>query len=371
LKPLIGAAAIEDEKGKVLWFGFQLSQISLEEKNKLFFDQIILNGINWLAGNPMVWVNGFPEFNTSATIFSSWVENLNSTLNKTVPIFKEEKIPVNFFISASEINKSFDKIHKLSSAGSINLLFDEFNYLNSDSSQIEFVLEETSQILRSSSRQGHFGVQHINSINMNYNKWKLKKYFDFILNSELKFYYPKSKEKLISFPGITHNFVNKPGDLIESDILNNLQIVNDFYENSSKTGGVVSHIIMENSGLNFNNLVKKTLKSIINFAKVNNSYITTYPELINWLKIKKNIDADLIDVKDEAMFKVNIKNIGNVIAEQIGLNISVPSSYQTLKLNGYDFELNYNSETGYYNLLIPFLQSQQDLTLMFEYKNEG
>jgi hypothetical protein len=368
LKPLIGAAAIEDEKGKILWFGFQLSQISLGEGNKPFFDQIILNGINWLAGNPMVWVNRFPEFNTSATIFSNWVENINSALKKTVPIFKEENVPVNFFITPSEINKSFDEIHKLSSAGSINLLFDEFNYLNFDSSQIEFVLEETSRILKSSSRQEYFGVQNLNSTNMNYNKLKIKKYFDFILSPKLKFFYLNSQEKLISFQGITHNFINKPGDLIESDNLNNQQIVNDFYENLSKTSGVVSHIIMDNSSFNFNKSIKETLRLLINFAKVNNSYITTYPELINWLKIKNNVEVDLIDVKDEAMIKLNVKNIGNVIAEQIGLNISVPSKYRTLKLHGYDFELNYNSETAYYYLLIPFLQSQRTITLMIEYE---
>ncbi len=368
LKPLIGAAAIEDEKRKILWFGFQLSQISLGEGNKPFFDQIILNGINWLAGNPMVWVNRFPEFNTSATIFSNWVENINSALKKTAPIFKKENIPVNFFITPSEINKSFDEIHKLSSAGSINLLFDEFNYLNSDSSQIEFVLEETSRILKSSSRQEYFGVQNLNSTNMNYNKLKLKKYFDFILSPELKFLYLKSQGELISFQGITYNFINKPGDLIESGNSNDQHIVNDFYENLSKTSGVISHIIMENSSFNFNNSIKETLRLLINFAKVNNSYITTYPELINWLKIKNNVEVDLIDVKDEAMIKVNVKNIGNVIAEQIGLNISVPSYYRTLKLHGYDFELNYNSETGYYYLLIPFLQSQRTITLMIEYE---
>ena len=94
--------------------------------------------------------------------------NINSTLKKTVPIFKEENVPVNFFITTFEINKSFDEIHKLSSAGSINLLFDEFNYLTSDSSQIEFVLEETSRILKSSSRQEYFGVQNLNSTNMDY-----------------------------------------------------------------------------------------------------------------------------------------------------------------------------------------------------------
>jgi hypothetical protein len=363
----IGAAAIENKKGKILWFGFQLSQISLNEKNKPFFDQIILNGIKWLAGNPLVWVNGFPTFYRSATLFSVWINNINIFMNKSMPILKEENVPLNFFISTLEIKKAFDEIYKLSSVGSLNLLFDSFNYLNSDSSQHQSILKETSQILKVGSRQEYFGIQILNLPEADVYKLKLSKYLDFLLSPGSKFSYLKGDEVFKSMQNINTYYINGLPNLIDSSNEVDLEYLDYWYNSLNKTGGIVSHIVKEISISNSNSSLEENLKLIINSAKLNNSYITTYPELINWLKIKNNIEVNIFDLKDESIIRVSVKNIGNIIAEQIGLNISIPSNYNTLKLIGYNYELNNNSETGYYNLLIPFLHAEQTLSFDIEY----
>jgi len=362
-----GASAIENEKGKILWFGFQLSQISFNEESKPFFNQIILNGINWLAGNPLIWVNDFPAFYRSATLFSVWVNNINAFLNKSKPTLEEENVPLNFFISMSEIKKASEEIYKLSSVGNLNLLFDGFNYLNSDSSQAESILKETSQILKAGSRQEYFGVQFLNFSESDIYKLNLKNYLDFLLSPGLKFSYLSNHEVFKAMQNITYYYINDHPSLIDSSNETVLENIDYCYNSLIKNGGIVSHILKENFISNLNRSLEEKLKLIINNAKLNNSYITTYPELIKWFKIKNNIEVNIVDIIDESMIRVSVKNIGNIIAEQIGLNISIPSIYNTLKLIGYNFNLNYNSESGYYNLLIPFLQAEQKLTFDIEY----
>jgi hypothetical protein len=362
-----GATAIENEKGKILWFGFQLSQVSLDEENKPFFDQIILNAINWLAGNPLIWVNDFPAFYGSATLFSVWVDNINAFFNKSMPIFKEENVPLNLFISMLEIKREFEEIYKLSSVGDLNLLFDGFDYLDYDSLQTQSVLKKTLQILKARSRQEYFGIQISNLSEDDIYTLNLKNYLDFLLSPGLKFSYLRSKEIFKLMQNMTFYYVNDHPSLIESSNETDPDYLNNYYNSIIKTGRIFSHILKENSIPDLNISLEEKLRLIINNAKMNNSYITTYTELLKWFIIKNNIEVNFHDIKDESIIRVSVINTGNIIAEQIGLNISIPSIYNTLKLIGFDFKLNYNSESGNYNLLIPFLHADQSLTFDIEY----
>jgi len=362
-----GATAIENEKGKILWFGFQLSQVSLGEENKPFFDQIILNAINWLAGNPLIWVNDFPAFYRSATLFSVWVDNINTFLNKSMPLLKEENMPLNLFISMLEIKRESEEMYKFSSIGNLNLLFDGFDYLNYDSLQAQSVLKETLQILKAGSRQEYFGIQILNLSEDDIYKLNLKNYLDFLLSPGLKFSYLRSKEVFKPIQNMTSYYVNNYPGLIEIGTETDPEYLDNYYNSLFKTGGIVSHILKENLISDLNISHEEKLRLIINNARTNNSFITTYPELLKWFKIKNNIEVNILDIRDESMIRVSVKNTGNIIAEKIGLNISVPSIYNTLKIIGYNFKLNYNSESGNYNLLIPFLHAEQSLTFDIEY----
>jgi hypothetical protein len=100
---------------------------------------------------------------------------------------------------------------------------------------------------------------------------------------------------------------------------------------------------------------------------LSNSYLTNYSNLINWFKAKNNIEVNISDLKDESIIIIKLKNLGDIIAENIGLNISLPLTYKKPELISYDFEFKFNRETGYYNLLIPFLHSGQAFTFEINY----
>ena len=363
-----GAVAIEDKRGKVLWFGFQLAQVALQEKEINFFNQIILNGINWLRGTPMVWLNRYPEFYRSATIFSFWINKTTISLNESIPIFKEKKFPVDFFIAPAAIKESFEEVYKLSAAGNINLLFDDFKYFNSDTLQIKLIFEQTSQILKAGSRQEYFGVQMLNYPESDFYKLKPETYFDFHLNPELRLSYLKSEKDIKSTFNITPYYVNDYLDLFESDDTLDLEYLNYLYKNLNNTGGIISQIVIESSIPNLSDSFTKYLELILNFSNLSNSYVTTYSDLIHWFKVKNDIEVNISDTADESVMILKVKNKSDTIAENIGLNISIPSEYEKPELIGYDVKFDFNTETGYYNLLIPFLLSEQMLTIEIDYR---
>jgi hypothetical protein len=362
-----GIAALEKDNWKVLWFGFQLSQIASNDNEKKFLEEIILNGIKWLAGKPLAWINHFPSFYESATLFSGWVKNLANTINNSALVLEEENVPANFFISPFEIQQSFDELYKLASIGNINLLFDEYDYLNEEPAQIEITLNETSKILKGESRKDYFGIQIINSSELQPSSVNLQNYFDFILTPELKLNELHNENESSSSIKIFPNYIN---DLIHLNEIENKSLLNrlaKLYAIVSDMGGIVSHIFIQNESKTISKSLAQLLKPTIKYAKIKNSYITTFSDLINWQNSVSSVEVNVEDIWDESKIEVEIKNSGDKIIEQIGLKISIPTNYESLKLISYDFDLNYSINSGYYNLSIPFLLSEQAMTIEFGY----
>ncbi|MBT8377612.1 MAG: hypothetical protein KJN64_00120 [Ignavibacteria bacterium] len=368
VNPFTGAATIEKEDGKALWFGFQLSQISLSEQQKEIFNRFILNGINWLTGNPSAWVNPFPEFYDSATLFSVWVKNINKTIGGTIPHFKKEKVTLNFFISASAISKSFEQIYKLSSTGNVNLLFDAFNHINKDSSHIESIFEETSRVLNNSSRQKYFGVQFINTTESDLKSVNLIDYYDFIIGPHFEVSFLKNGSKINPLQRLIPNYLNVFDGIIKTDNENYSLELNHLYDQTQKNHKILTHIINEKFFLKSGDQLKEKIKLTVDVARQKNSLITTYPELINWIITKSEVETNAVDFKDDSKLIIRIKNKGRSIVEQIGINISVPSKFKSFDLVGHDYRLKFNGQKGLYNLLIPFLHSGQTLTLDIIYE---
>ncbi len=77
---------MKTEKGRLLWFGFQLSQISVDDDGKEALQKVIFNSIEWLAGKPIAWINHWPSNFNSATVFTSMINNPNGfTRDMTAP----------------------------------------------------------------------------------------------------------------------------------------------------------------------------------------------------------------------------------------------------------------------------------------------
>ena len=74
------------------------------------------------------------------------------------------------------------------------------------------------------------------------------------------------------------------------------------------------------------------------------------------------------DIPDEDKVLVELENSGDKMIEYVGLILSLPLYYKSLTVTGYDFPVNYNIDSGYHNILIPFLHPRQKIIFNIEYK---
>ena len=258
-----GIVSIENKNSRILWFGFQISQVSKDEAAKKQFEEIILNVIRWLAGKPLAWINSFPSFYESATLFSVWIRNFKSIDSKFLSVFEERKIQLNFFIAPMEITHYFDELNKLSSIGDINLLFDEFDHLNADSLQVQLVFNETSKILRGESRQEYFGIQFLNSTGNEPDNQKLKLYFDYALSPEMMLSFLQHKNESSILTNLLPNYINSLVKFNEIEKLNLQQTITDLYTATLHEGGIVNHIYSGSENKNNSDSLGKITSEIL------------------------------------------------------------------------------------------------------------
>jgi hypothetical protein len=151
---------------------------------------------------------------------------------------------------------------------------------------------------------------------------------------------------------------------IENDEEENFRYV---YDELNKSGGVASFVIEDYSGITSGSLIQKKVGQIINDYSMRGSFLTTYSDLIDWRQAISNIEVDLFDQEDESMITIKAKNTSRRVTERIGLIICIPSHYKPYSTSSTDINIDYNSETGYYNILIPFIHPNQTLVFNIYY----
>lgn len=361
-----GIVAIEGEHSRILWFGFQLSQISSDKQESNLKDKLVLNAIRWLCGKPSAWVNSFPSFHESVTLFSAITKNQGLMKEELAPIFEKKNIPLNFFITPSEILDNYDELYTLASGGELNLSFDSFDYLNSDSARIEQVFYETSKILKNVSRQKYFGLTIVNPSFYNPLPQFAVNYFDFVLNDLSELVLLKDNEKLFSFHNILQNEVSRFSEPVSIETKNLQSIISEMYEEANAGCKIVTHVFKDFTDKSSANNIKIAAEELIRIAK-DESYVTTYSKLLSWINSKSSLSVNIEDVTDESKIVLRIRNAGVNIIEEIGIVVSLPSSINYSQMESYDYQLKYDTASGYYRILIPFLLAGQDISIEISY----
>ncbi len=356
--------AIERKNWRILWFGFQISQLSLAEKEELIFREVLNNVLLWLAQKPLGWKDIFPANYQSATLFTGWIEELSEKTGNTLSVFKEEKVPVNFFISSYEINNSFEKLSAISSIGEINLLFDEYNFIGINEINGNEEIEGALKILKGESRQELFGVQVINQTEVTLNTNKFNG-FDFILSPDFELLDVNNKFETNPPIEIIPTLLNKL--IYSGEALKIQQDLLQIYSELNSSGKILSHIFILDENRFMADTLNALLNTIIQIAKSKNSFITTCSELIKWQNAIQKVDVAIIDYSGESKFEVEVINNGNSLIEQLGLNISLPIGYRNFNLVNLNIPVRYNYNSSYYQLIIPFIHANQSVILEFNY----
>jgi hypothetical protein len=106
------------------------------------------------------------------------------------------------------------------------------------------------------------------------------------------------------------------------------------------------------------------------FAAVSqkNIWVTSYSILIDWINRRKDMNVDIEQLTDENMLTIEFSYSGEELADQVGLLLSIPSSYKNLEMIGNDYSLRFDHKLGLYDLLIPFIKPYQTLLIDLRYK---
>jgi len=210
-----GIAMIENGKGKILWFGFQLSQISVDDEAEL--PKIIFNGIDWLAAKPIAWLNPwYLNFNSATVITGNLSEPGDYFFELVMPFAYQSMVTnINCFLKPDAIVSFPGEIEKMPSQRELHILFDETDYLDIPEDDRLKMIENAAGILRNKTNQSLLGIKYLNrSKQSNITDNVLFKHIDFISyedNSIISFSAGKgslSGQQEILYPSITSSFNN-------------------------------------------------------------------------------------------------------------------------------------------------------------------
>jgi len=367
-----GIVKIENEKGRILWFGFQLPQISVNDDNETL-QKLIFNSIKWLAVKAMVWINLWPFNFNSATVFTSMISNPEGVTIDMIAPFAIQAMVVknNYFLKPDAIKSFPGEIERLSSRGDFHILYDEFEYQNLLEDAKTIMLKNAAQILRNKTKQSFYGIKYINS---NEQKDILKKtgsnLFDFIIGEDNSIMVIDKKSRLAfnnyrmifppSFYSLKRNYIYGYNELTE---------YKKYFDDVHKCGGIIPVNYIDQFS-NFSSSMKsETLKKILSHSMENYSWVTTYSVIVDWLIKKENISVNLEKIGEKPVLRLIIGNRNRDKVANVGIRLNLPPKYRTPETVNRNFSLRYDALTRSYYLLVPFLLANQSTIVEVHYDN--
>ena len=366
-----GIAIVENGKGRLLWFGFQLSQISVDDNGTEALQKLIYNSIKWLVGKPTVWINPWPADNNSATVFTSVLANPNDFTDNEAEAFKTYSVENSFFLSPFALESFPGEVERLASFGDIHVIYDEFEYL--DLSQEEKIagLESAAQTLRYNTRQEFYGIKYLNGNGQkNILEKSGSKLFDFLTYEDNSIIAPGRKRGL-SFNNIKMIFPPSNYLLQRNYFYGNNELADykEHFDNVQKCGGIIP-VIYINQFSKFNSSMERdTFKKILSHSRNNSSWVTTYSSIVDWLITKENISVNIKEMGEEPVLRLVVENRNKDRVENVGIRLTLPSKYRNPAAVNHNFSLRYDALTRSYFLLVPFLLANQSTIVEVHYDN--
>jgi hypothetical protein len=357
---------VEYGYGKIIWFGFQLSQISPSESEINPLNELIFNSINCLAKKPAVWVNQFPHNYNSVSLFTFKVEDIKLFTEQILPILKAQQITSVFLIEPTEIINSYEYLSELCSVGEIVVHFDNLKMLDKFRNEIEELLIKSIQVLKDNTQQKSIGL-FINNLNdpSEYSFLFEETSFNFFIDNNFRIYVKevdsRSYKKLNNFEygkmDLTPGLNNESKELFGAEFyvqLESSDITNIFLPSKNYPGSDLSasDIISECNSKFFDNSI----------------WITSYSNLIDWIDKRQNMNVNLEESTTGNMLTINLSYSGKELVEQVGLVLSLPNIYRDWEAITKDYSLRYDRISKLHKIRIPLIKPNQTLFIDLRYE---
>ena len=358
--------SVEKGNGRIIWFGFQLSQISSSESEINPLNELIFNSINWLAKKPAVWVTQFPHNYNSVSLFTFKVEDIKLFAEQILPILKARQITSVFLIEPIEIINSYEYLSELCSIGEIVIHYDNMKMLNKFKNEIEDSLIQSIHKLKENTDQKSVGV-FINNVNdpIEYSFLFEETSFDFFIDNNFRIYVKevdsRSYKKLNNFEygkmDLTPGLNNESKELFGAEFYSQL-------ESSDITNILLPSKNYPGSDFSAADIISDCFTRV----SLNNIWITSYSKAIDWIIKRENLNVELEQSTSENILTIELSYSGKESAEKVGLLLAVPSTYKNLEMIGNDYSLRFEHKSGLYDILIPTIKPYQTLLIDLRYK---
>lgn len=357
-----GIVTAINNSGRIIWFGFQFSQISVDDEDS--FTQLIFNSILWAANKPIAWINEYPQNFSSAVLINNYISDLSKIDYQTdLSFVNSGKIKFNSFFTKPELDSFPDLAGLFTQSGSINFLCE-----NIPGEKI--VLQNTADILKGESNQKYFGIK--SKVYNNYDSLLTlitAGGFNYLL-ADTKLFFKKNDrgDNLTLYAKINpiklsaEQILKLSDDDIYSWLKENLLIEN-------RSGNVSTLNFIDQSSA-YGSLHKtKYMRKIIKLLNSEFIWVPTYSELLDWRINFPNLSVITEMLKDEEQVVITVNNYGNKVFENVSVNFVLPENIKTVQLYNLFYDYTYDALTKQGTVYIPFVRKNQPISIEIDYEN--
>ncbi|MCH7774057.1 MAG: hypothetical protein IH784_06580 [Bacteroidetes bacterium] len=353
-----GIVLSEQNTGRIVWFGFQLSQIIGNKAQENTVEKLIFNSIEWLSPIPFLMLKPLSGKYNVPVIISNIIIDTKSISITSLEQYYLNNVNANFFIDANEFDKPGNELSKFAAAGDINL------FLNKNFSEeyiISTSLESLYDRLKLSSRQKYFGIKLNNTQLIQTSDESIISPFTYYLLPDNSLY--TSEEKKII--GSASSFLVSKNNYQET-----LKSFSSFYKNAEKNGETVFINFIDQTKWGSKSIDDDLFSSITEYLKNQNAWITTYSDLIDWELSRKEVVIKTKRTYVENKFEIRIENHSQNEIKNAAVQLILPAGKFNPKLSRTNLHLEYNTQLKSYLIIIPYLQAGTKQSFDLEFGGE-
>ena len=327
-----GIVSEEVTNGRLLWFGFNLSQII--DKHR---DLLISNSLKWLSSRPEVFINNWPGNSEYSVVLYKNLETVNELDSIKNP--EINSLSVNYFVSPNLLEKYTDKLKALPDSNNIDILWDDFRFSQIDVNERTGWLENMRRQLSNITEQRYSGIS-------SYGQFKDFKTLELLRESGYQFILSSDYSDSFLFDfDTTNNF------FLFYRSANNKEI-QQILKSESKTGGIFC-VNEDSAGQNF-----------YSWLSSQNCWIPTFSELIDWIEKTKDLNIT-IEKPESSNYEINIKNNNAASVSNAKIWISIPHLKRKtfVMVEGKERELTFDHDKNMYYLILTSIRGYQEVSI--------
>lgn len=337
-------------EGKFVWFGFDLTSVTLTSgEDYEILDQLLKNAVFWLTDRPVATLRDWPgDYRAAAVIVPVLNEEIGN-INNVLPYFEQYDVEPTFFIESGKAEKYADLLKKLKNYGNFGAVID-IGYLesvNDTANRLNNFEVQTDQMRRAKVNIENISGGRVIGMNPFYGLFDdntlsamAQSGYKFVITDSLTDrsvpkYVVKNEESLLSITKTARD---------DKEIIGNYGLVDtsfQFYTYQEDIdrllfeGGL--YVFKIHTNYQCRSEYAGVVREVLEYLKSQNIWVTSLPELYDWWSTRSRIEMR-IENRGTNRVVVTLTNIGEselkAFTIPVGFQQQVSDFYITTEIIG-------------------------------------